>query len=382
MERPKNSIRHVRSGLFSTRMMVLLVLSAVLIIWTFNPFSTPAKQDDKIPFSHDQINDYFDRFEGHQDCGIASSDLYMPPSRSGEDGPKSNLYCRNRATLLEGLSGGGRHGFDAPFYPAGCHYRWYSTAEVCMVLDRFDAIVFIGDGLLQNVYAGFNMLLRENIATGGLKQWKLNENDRTTCRCDNQVTRPECSAYNIKNSQDVQESHAEGGHQSPFYCDRTPHLFLPISGSPAPDSLRQELTTILAANPDSYKPVPVVHSLSLSTSLSWPSATASMDEWITLADASSRNVPFLWVGPNAAGHLKPPAQILSQGNNALWHYTVEMAKEARAREIDALGMYNMTLQATSWDGSGYGQKVAIVQAMMRRATELKEKTEMARATIE
>ncbi|KAL9116804.1 MAG: hypothetical protein Q9187_006665 [Circinaria calcarea] len=89
-----------------------------------------------------------------------------------------------------------------------------------------------------------------------------------------------------------------------------------------------------------------------------------MDEWITLADASSRNVPFLWVGPNAAGHLKPPAQILSQGNNALWHYTVEMAKEARAREIDALGMYNMTLQATSWDGSGYGQKVAIVQAMM------------------
>ena len=89
-----------------------------------------------------------------------------------------------------------------------------------------------------------------------------------------------------------------------------------------------------------------------------------MDEWITLADVSSRNVPFLWVGPNAAGHLKPPAQILSQGNNALWHYTVEMAKEARVREIDALGMYNMTLQATSWDGSGYGQKVAIVQAMM------------------
>ena len=89
-----------------------------------------------------------------------------------------------------------------------------------------------------------------------------------------------------------------------------------------------------------------------------------MDEWIALADASSRSVPFLWLGPNAAGHLKPPAQILSQGNNALWHYTVEMAKEARAREIDALGMYNMTLQATSWDGSGYGEKVAIVQAMM------------------
>lgn len=57
MESSKNSIRHVRSTLFSTRMLVFLVLSVVLIIWTFNPFSTPAKQDDKIPFSHDQINE-------------------------------------------------------------------------------------------------------------------------------------------------------------------------------------------------------------------------------------------------------------------------------------------------------------------------------------
>ena len=89
-----------------------------------------------------------------------------------------------------------------------------------------------------------------------------------------------------------------------------------------------------------------------------------MDEWVTLADASGRNVPFLWVGPNAAGHLKPPGQILSQGNNALWHFTVEMNREARARELDALGMYNLTLQAGSWDGSGYGLKVGLVQAMM------------------
>lgn len=89
-----------------------------------------------------------------------------------------------------------------------------------------------------------------------------------------------------------------------------------------------------------------------------------MDEWVTMADSSTRNVPFLWLGPNAAGHLKPPGQILSQGNNALWHYTIEMAKEAHARELDALGMYNLTLQAVSWDGSTYGLKVALVQAMM------------------
>ena len=89
-----------------------------------------------------------------------------------------------------------------------------------------------------------------------------------------------------------------------------------------------------------------------------------MDEWVTLADASGRNVPILWVGPNAAGHLKPPEQILAQGNGALWHYTLETMREARAMQLDALGMYNLTLQANSWDGSHYGQRVGLVQAMM------------------
>lgn len=89
-----------------------------------------------------------------------------------------------------------------------------------------------------------------------------------------------------------------------------------------------------------------------------------MDEWVSLADASGRNVPWLWVGPNAAGHLKPANQVLGEGSNALWHFTIETMQEARKRELDALGMYNLTLQAESWDGSFYGQRVGLVQAMM------------------
>lgn len=89
-----------------------------------------------------------------------------------------------------------------------------------------------------------------------------------------------------------------------------------------------------------------------------------MDEWLTIADGSGRNTPYLWVGPNAAGHLKPPSLILQEGNNALWHYNVELGKEAAKRAVENLSMYNMTLQASSWDGSRYGQKVEIVQAMM------------------
>ena len=144
----------------------------------------------------------------------------------------------------------------------------------------------------------------------------------------------------------------------------TPHVFLPIADSPAPEELHANFTAFISGDVDAYKPVPVIHSLSSATSLSRSKATDSMDEWVTLADASGRNIPILWIGPNAAGHLQPPGQILTQGNGALWNYTLETMREARAMQLDALGMYNLTLQANSWDGSNYGQKVGLVQAMM------------------
>ena len=249
-----------------------------------------------------------------------------------------------------------------------------------MILERFDTIVFIGDEMLRYVYSAFNMLLRENMALGGLKQWEMQESEREMCRCGNQLIKPECSKYAVMESTSVQANDAGSGHSSPYVCDRkflyleeristlmlsgTPHVFLPIDRSPAPEDLHNTFGTILNRDRDSYKPIPVIHSLSLSTSLSWTTATSSMDEWVTLADITQRNTPFLWIGPNAAGHLKPPNQIMSQGNNAIWHYTIEMGREAVARQLDALGMYNLTLQAESWDGSFYGQKVALVQAMM------------------
>lgn len=94
--------------------------------------------------------------------------------------------------------------------------------------------------------------------------------------------------------------------------------------------------------------------------------SGSLDEFLTLADASGRLVPYLFLTPFAAGHLKPPAQILAEGNNALWHYTLETSKEARSRDVDVLNLYNLTIQASSWDGSAYGQEVSLVAAMMVR----------------
>ena len=92
-----------------------------------------------------------------------------------------------------------------------------------MILERFDAIVFIGDRMLQNVYQGFNMLLRENVAMGGLKQWEMKESEREACRCDNQIIREDCSRYSVISNLDVRNNDAGNGYRSPYYCDREFH---------------------------------------------------------------------------------------------------------------------------------------------------------------
>lgn len=142
-----------------------------------------------------------------------------------------------------------------------------------------------------------------------------------------------------------------------------PHFYFPISGAASPD-LTLKFRELLDADPHSWKPVPIIHSLGLSTSFNWQTATESMDEWLTIADGSGRNTPFLWLGPNAAGHLKAPSRIMQEGNNALWHYSLMMGSEAKRRGVEHLNFYNMTLQATSFDGSSYGQKISLTQAMM------------------
>lgn len=88
-----------------------------------------------------------------------------------------------------------------------------------MILERFDAVVFIGDDALKHVYAAFNMLIRENIATGGLDPRDLSEDDLAACRCDNQFMRSECSGHMVTDSQAVSDHHEKIGNKGPYYCD-------------------------------------------------------------------------------------------------------------------------------------------------------------------
>lgn len=108
-----------------------------------------------------------------------------------------------------------------------------------MILERFDAVVFAGDDMLGRVYAAFNMLLRENVALGGLKQWEMSEAERGSCRCENQFVKGECARFAVGASKDVVENDVRDGHSSPYACQReqSPSSLTHASTPPRPSRL-------------------------------------------------------------------------------------------------------------------------------------------------
>lgn len=93
-----------------------------------------------------------------------------------------------------------------------------------MILDRFDGIVFVGDELMKQIYAAFNILLRRDLALGAMQQWKMTDKERDSCRCGAQFTKPECWKYYVTNREEVQNHDDEGGARSPYACNRESNL--------------------------------------------------------------------------------------------------------------------------------------------------------------
>jgi hypothetical protein len=322
---------------------------------------------------------YFNAFEGYNTCNITTAaDLYVHPPRNDNGQYNSNAFCSTRKDLLQSMSGGGRLGFDAPYVPAGkfcfrsrgktlrqtnatpdCHYNWYTTAQICMILERFDDVILIGDSTLQTIYNGFNILLRQDLSTGALKSWEMTPELLQSCRCDNQFRTPSCAKYFIVSSDEVNENTPSLG--SAYACSRYPHTMIPITGPASRETkILLQSRMLPAPRTNAYRAIPIIHSLAPgSTTLD--AATDSLLEIEALADASKRKTPMLWIGPTAAGHIEIKGR---KGNQEIWDFDAAMAAVARKNYVDVLKLWNMTVQANSFDGLRFGEKVAITQAMM------------------
>lgn len=107
-----------------------------------------------------------------------------------------------------------------------------------MILERFDGVVFVGDELIAQLYASFNILLRQNLAMGAMEQWRMSDKERETCRCGNQFVKQECSRFFVSANDQVAQHDSEGGVRSPYRCNRT-------SASLATAAARPHLTVSL-----------------------------------------------------------------------------------------------------------------------------------------
>ncbi|RMZ89548.1 hypothetical protein DV736_g3217, partial [Chaetothyriales sp. CBS 134916] len=310
------------------------------IAWQILPLPghwDPPVQSDKVPYVYQNHSNYFGSFNGVAECGIQANDLYEFPQHHKSGQADHNIFCPNRKALLKAMSEGGRVGFDAPYTP--------KVEEICFILDRFDAIVFVGDPFLQTIYNGFNTLLRRDLASGAMKM------DLDNCHCDLQFMNPDCSRELVHSSED-----ADG-----FWCKRKPHALLALDSFPTPAETITKFKKLVPEAPRSrYQPIAIIHSISPST-MPQDVASQSLVQVLSLADQSKRKTPMLWIGPTAAGHIDIKNR---KGNQEIWDFDMNMAKVASQKDIEVLHMWNLTVQATSHDGLHFGEKVAITQAMM------------------
>lgn len=58
-------------------------------------------------------------YVGRQECDISSLSLFSPPQPGDGERASSNPYCQSRDALLNAMSNGGRHGFDAAYTSQG-----------------------------------------------------------------------------------------------------------------------------------------------------------------------------------------------------------------------------------------------------------------------
>ncbi|KAM3074320.1 hypothetical protein ACMFMG_002866 [Clarireedia jacksonii] len=291
---------------------------------------------------------------GSKDCGVIQSEIYHVPYPLN---PNMSPFCKSRAMLLEALSSGGRHGFDEPYVGKDCTYRWFSTQEICMILERFSAVIFLGDEIAQTIYAALNVFLREDISHGGLQEWLMTDDERIACKCDAQYLNNDCLGYSVKNFEAVVKNEANDPKGSPYFCQKTPHAYIPFTNTPAPPIAISTFQSLTYQKPDPWRPSPVIISLGRGMNLNIPHTLNAMDEWMSLALGAERHIPILLLGPPAYG-------VSKEGNLQIWKYQDELEKIARDKHVDVLGLWNLTVQAESWGGERYGGKVKLVEAMM------------------
>ncbi|KAI1494547.1 hypothetical protein F5X96DRAFT_616317 [Biscogniauxia mediterranea] len=233
--------------------------------------------------------------------------------------------------------------------------------------------------MLRHVMGALNVILREDLGYGGVTDWNFSEEERTACFCNKQFDVRDCSVQGIFSTADVLKHDPLS-----LVCPRiipnwsTDLRIEQMVRYPIPEEERRRLArTIDDTDPSRRKAFVLGHglwnNLDVEQSTAWTDTVlATIDARLRMrmrlrhhqGGGGGRNMPVLLMTPNAAGERKPDEWLVSQGNKALVRFERAMAAVAARRRIDHLGTWNMSIQATLYDGVHMDMRGNLLKAMM------------------
>ncbi|KAK9416684.1 hypothetical protein SUNI508_09594 [Seiridium unicorne] len=302
-------------------------------------------------FSMKRVNAFVHFKHQGPTCQLSSLDLYEPHSQT----------CPTRTLMLEAMSSGGRVGRDSPYTSRGCDMIWYTTEEVCVILGRFSQILLVGDSMLRHIIGAINILIREDLGYGAVTDWNFNQAERRECFCLNQFNVKTCSVQGIYKTSDVL-ANDPGSLACPKLIPVEQINSFPI---PNDELMRLRASVHASQMEGSSKPSAFIlghglwNNLEIEASIHWLDSVLSV-----INREADFQAPTLLVTPNAAGKDKPDRWLMTQGNEALVRFEEVMADAAIEQGIDHLGTWNMSIQATLYDGVHLDMRGNLLKAMM------------------
>ncbi|KAB8346230.1 hypothetical protein FH972_023275 [Carpinus fangiana] len=340
----------------TSRMVVTETIAVPALSDEAVPGHLPSRGYD--PSRLTDATDGFKHFKQDSQCSLNSLELHAP----------FEPLCTSKDNLLEAMSGGGRIGHDAPYSPRGCDMRWFSSSEICQIMNKFEKVFIVGDSMMRNLAVAVHVFLRADLSDGARTTWK-EDPEGIDCSCRGPFETIKCAYHSVVGSKILVEHAPES-----LYCDAegfggfeyNAMLEYPIKAFDI-----QGLTKWLAPKRPK-RPYAFVFGHGLWNDLDKEKTFAWIDQ---LMDGIAEDAPYLVHGkgaffprlfltPSAAGVRKPEVFVGRQGNIAIAKFEKAVAPFVRHRGLDHLGTYNMSIQATNPDGTHGGMNSNLIKAMM------------------
>ncbi|KAL9101031.1 MAG: hypothetical protein Q9163_003673 [Psora crenata] len=330
---------------------------------------------EALPHRYPDTIDTFSTYKYRNTCNISSLDLHSPFAP----------LCSDQKSLLKAMSGGGRIGMDAPYMPRGCDMRWFSTEEICEILERFEKVVIIGDSMMRHVIGSMNVLVRKDLGYGAVTDWNFSPEERRDCFCNYQFNVKACSVQGIFKTADVVKNDPDSVACPPNTIDVMIEQMIRFPIPP------EELARLRGLLPEQKPKRPYAfifghglwNDLDLQATLDWldvilenikqsapwlsPSGSSISSHLAHQSHERNRETGFwprLFLTPNAAGKEKPDEWLVTQGNKALMIFEESVKIEVGRRGVEHLGTWNMSVQSNKFDGVHVDLKGNLVKAMM------------------